>query len=478
MPLFLYNSLTRQKELFKPIRDPEVKMYTCGPTVYDYAHIGNMSAYLMADTLRRVLEYLGYRVTLIQNITDVGHLVSDADTGEDKMEKAATREKKDPLEIARFYEKAFLEDTARLNVLPATKYVRATEHITEMIELIKTLEQKGYTYQSDEAVYFDTAKFSTYGQHLNRQSPDEMLAGASVEVDPHKKQPFDFVLWFKRVGKHAQHIMHWPSPWGEGFPGWHIECSAMSMQYLGPRLDIHTGGEDHLLPHHECEIAQSEAATGKKFVNFWVHKKHIFMEGEKMSKSKGNTLTLQNLIDKGYSPREVRYLLISAHYRQQANFTFKGLDQARETLKSLDRFIQTLTELNPTSNTISPEFNNRLQQLNNAFIEAISDDLNLSEALGKIFEFIKENNSRTTDKTLSPAEAHHILELFKNFNQVLGVLEFSFNQTLPADIQTLITARDHARAEKNWAESDHLREELIQHGYEVSDTPTGTKVRK
>jgi len=272
--------------------------------------------------------------------------------------------------------------------------------------------------------------------------------------------------------------MHWPSPWGEGFPGWHIECSAMSMQYLGPRLDIHTGGEDHLLPHHECEIAQSEAATGKKFVNFWVHKKHIFMEGEKMSKSKGNTLTLQNLIDKGYSPREVRYLLISAHYRQQANFTFKGLDQARETLKSLDRFIQTLTELNPTSNTISPEFNNRLQQLNNAFIEAISDDLNLSEALGKIFEFIKENNSRTTDKTLSPAEAHHILELFKNFNQVLGVLEFSFNQTLPADIQTLITARDHARAEKNWAESDHLREELIQHGYEVSDTPTGTKVRK
>jgi cysteinyl-tRNA synthetase len=331
MDLELFNTLSRTKEKFVPMKEGEAGIYTCGPTVYNYAHIGNLRAYVFADVLRRVLEFNGYNVKQIINITDVGHLTSDEDEGEDKLEKGAKREGKSVAEIAKFYEDDFLNDLKRLNIEPASNYPKATENIAEMIEIIKKLQEKGFTYTAGGNVYFDTTKFADYGKMAKLNLDPEALK-SRVEADPNKRNPFDFVLWFTNY-KYDNHEMLWDSPWGKGFPGWHIECSAMATKYLGEHFDIHTGGIDHIPVHHTNEIAQSEAAFGHKWVNFWLHNDFLIeKEGTKMAKSEGEFLRLQTIIDKGYSPLDFRYYLLTGHYRSKLQFSWEALDNAKNSI--------------------------------------------------------------------------------------------------------------------------------------------------
>ena len=396
MSLKLYNTMSNKLEDFVPQEAGKVKMYSCGPTVYDFAHIGNFRSFLCSDLLRRYMEYKGWDVHHVMNITDVGHLLDDADEGEDKLETQAKKEKKDPWQIAEFYTKAFFDAADTLRMQRAHEHPKATDFIKQMIAIIENLIKKEVAYEVNGNVYYSIEKFSGYGK-LSGNTLDNLDAGARVEVNHEKRHPMDFALW-----KHdPKHIMKWPSPWSEGFPGWHIECSAMSMNYLGQTLDLHTGGEDNIFPHHECEIAQSEAHTGKPFSKYWFHTRYLLVEGEKMSKSKGNFYTPNDLIEKGYSADSIRYSLISSHYRQNMNFTLGGLDAAATALERIQNFSQSLKEIaspapqslndshSEQSDAISPHVSDILKKAKEEFDTSLDDDLNISGGLAALFDMIK-----------------------------------------------------------------------------------------
>jgi len=469
--LRFYNSLTRKEELFSPLHTPNVTMYNCGPTVYHYAHLGNFRSYVFADLLRRFLEYKGYKVKQVMNITDVGHMTSDFDHGDDKMEVAARREKKSPAQIADFYERAFFEDIERLNIRQAWKYPRATKHIPEMIALVEKLVEKGYAYVSNRSVYYDVTTFGNYGD-LSGNTLTQLRAGARIEVNPDKRNPWDFALWIHD----PRHRIYWQSPWNDhGYPGWHLECSVMSMKYLGETLDIHTGGEDNKFPHHECEIAQSEAATGNKFVRYWLHVKHLIVEGRKMSKSKGNFYTLRDLLSGGKNPRAIRYLLLSTHYRQQSNFTSDGIEAAQNAIDRLDQFMAAMRSCRSASGAIHNQVSNFIVETRRRFEDALDDDLNISQGLAAIHNFITEINKITVNRTEASEVANLILEL----DQVLGLgLEKPTEKiALPEGIEELIQEREDARRVEDFAKADQIRQELAEKGILLEDTSEGPRVK-
>jgi len=463
--LFLYNTLTRKKEIFKPLKKDFVRLYDCGPTVYFYAHIGNMWRYLVSDFLRRILEYNGYRVRQVMNITDVGHLTKDdllaADTGEDKMEVTAKKEGKTVEQIAKFYTKAYFEDRRALNILDPTVVAKATEHIKPMIALIKKLEKKGYVYHLPDRLCFDISKFKNYGQ-LSGKNLKALRAGARLEPIPGKKSPYDFSLWIKD----KKHLMKWDSPWGVGYPGWHIECSAMSMEYLGPELDIHTGGEDNVFPHHENEIAQSEAATGRKFVRFWVHVRFNLVEGEKMSKSKGNLYLLSDLLKKGFDPLAYRYLCLTNHYRKPLNFSFAALASAQKALDKIRRLVDSWQK-----SRSGKRDRRREKHYKNKFLLAVNDDLGVPRGLAVFWRALKDKKLPEKSK----------LELALDFDQVLGLGLGELKAKavkIPQKIRELVKKRESLRAKGRWREADKLRREVEKAGFILEDTAKGTKISR
>lgn len=473
--MLLYNTLTRKKEEFKPLQEGAVGMYNCGPTVYNYAHIGNLRAYVFADILRRTLEYRGYKVNQVVNITDVGHLVSDADEGEDKMEKGARLSGKTAREIAEFYTAAFFEDLEKLNIEKATMYPKATDHISEQIALIQKLEEKGFTYKTSDGIYFDTEKFPQYGElaGLNIEGQQE---GARVEVNPEKRNSSDFALWkFSGDEKRQQ---EWPSPWGVGFPGWHIECSAMSMKYLGETFDIHTGGIDHIPVHHTNEIAQSECATGKKFVNYWLHSGFVTTQDGKggtcgkMAKSEGNFIRLISLEEQGISPLAYRYWLLTAHYKKTINFTWETLEGAQVALIKLHEIFRTLE-----GNGAEADAGYLAR-----FTEALDDDLDTPKAIALLWELVKDANIKNKKATL--LEFDKVLGLGLSLpKDKLETLQIIVHDNISAEdvpilVQNLLMEREIARTKKNWEKSDALRDEIARMGYKVIDTDTGTQVKK
>lgn len=456
MKIKLYNTLTKKKEEFKPLKSDYVRQYDCGPTVYMFAHIGNMWRYLISDLLRRTLEYNGYRVKQVMNITDVGHLTEDdlaADTGLDKMEIAAKKEKKTPEKIAAFYTKAFFKDLQELNILRPHVLPKATEHIKTMIEIIKKLEKKGYAYWAGKKYFvYDISKFKNYGK-LSGKKLTELESGTRLEPVPEKRSPFDFALWIKD----PKHLMHWNSPWGIGYPGWHIECSAMSMKCLGPTLDIHTGGEDNVFPHHENEIAQSEAATGKKFARFWLHVRHSLVGGAKMSKSKGNFYILQDLIGKGYDPLAFRYLCLAVHYQKNLNFTWESLKAAQ---KALNKLRQQVAQWKEGKKGCS-EFERK-------FLKAINDDLNLPQALAITWDLLKSNHPDSAKKT----------SLLK-FDRVLGLKLSSYRAIEPpVKVKKLAREREELRKQKKWQEADRIRKKVEKLGWQIEDTAKGSILKQ
>lgn len=471
--LKLYNTLTKRKEEFQPIHKGKVSIYTCGPTVYDYAHIGNLRAYTASDVLRRYLEYLGYVVRQIKNITDVGHLTADdiaqADTGEDKMLKASKREKKTPEEIAKFYETAFRQDEKAMNILPAHYFPRATAHIPQMIKMIEILIEKGHAYEKNGNVFYDVTSFPDYGK-LSGNTLDNLKVGARLEEHPDKKHPWDFALWLKADPKH---ILQWDSPWSRGYPGWHIECSAMSIEYLGDTLDIHTGGEDHIFPHHEAEIAQSESTTGKKFSNFWFHNRFLLVEGEKMSKSKGNFYKLQDIIDKGFEPMHLRLFYLSSHYRKQADFSWPALDQAKANYERIAEWIGKLTEISKPTKAASAD-SGMIKQ----FDSAMDDDLNTPLALAALYNFITETNKEITKHKLDSREAAEALATFEKMNKVFGLRFPEKEIKIPENIKSLAVARLEARKNKDFQKADELRKNIEKKGFEIEDLDGGYKIKK
>lgn len=458
MSLVVYNTLTRQKEKFFPlVNDQQVGMYTCGPTVYNYAHIGNMRTYIFSDLLRRVLEYRGFTIKHVLNITDVGHLLSDADEGEDRMVKSAKETGKTPWEIAEHFTEVFLEDIAKLNILRPTIICSATEHIQEMIDFVKVLLEKGYAYQVQDGIYFDISKLEDYGQ-LSRINLEEQKAGARVDVNLEKRHPADFALW-KRA--EPNHIMQWESPWGMGYPGWHIECSAMSIKYLGRHFELHTGGIDHIPIHHENEIAQNRGYTDENVVKYWMHGEFLQVDGGKMSKSLGNVWTIADLASRGFTVLAFRYMCLNAHYRKTMNFTWEGLESADTALKRLriniDKFRsaqESLTERAP------------LEVYHQRFQKAIDDDLNIPEALGILWELVRN------PEIVSPEAYQLILEMDQIFGLDLAT-EIEKQQQLSAELMNLLKQREKARADKDWARSDALRDELRVQGIIVQDTKDG-----
>jgi cysteinyl-tRNA synthetase len=458
MPLRIYNTKSRTIEEFIPIKADVVSMYTCGPTVYDYTHIGHMRKYIGDDILRRTLSLLGYNVRHVMNITDVGHLTDDGDTGEDKFEKGARKEGKTVWDIANFYTEYFHTTMQAVNVLPPDIECRATDHIAQMITLVQKLIEKGYAYETDTAVYFDVLKDPTYGE-LSKQKIDEKTVASreDIVVDSNKKHPADFVLWFKRVGNHKDHTMHWPSPWGDGFPGWHIECSAMSMEYLGETIDIHTGGIDHIPVHHENEIAQSECATGKDFVHYWVHHDFLLVDGEKMSKSKNNFYTIDDIVSHSINPLAARILFMQTNYRKSLNFTWESLQAAEVVLKKLQKFASKINIIGEVSEIYK-----------DAFIRALGDDLNTAKALSITLEVLNHTELSQEDKWAT------ILV----FDTVLGLNLASVPKfTITEEAQELIKKRDEARINKDYTTSDEMRVKLETLGYEVLDTAEGTKLQ-
>ena len=461
MKLKFYNTLTKQKEEFTPLKDNEVRIYTCGPTVYSYAHIGNFRAYVFMDTLRRVLKYNGYKLKHVMNITDVGHLESDADDGEDKMVKAARKENKNPYEIAEYYTKIFLNDMDKLNIQRPEIICKATDHINEMISFIKEIMDNGYAYETSKGIYFDISKLDKYPVLSNRKV-DEQIAGARVEVDSEKRNPYDFALWIKAP---KEHIMKWESPWGLCYPGWHIECSAMGRKYLGDVFDIHTGGIDHIPTHHENEIAQSKGATGKIPAKFWMHCEFLTVDGGKMSKSLGNTYTLDVLEQKEIEPLAYKLLCFTSHYRNKLNFTFDVAMASQVALRRLkEGYIKHLNSTDDVDDKLINEYKEK-------FLEAINDDLNMPMAMSVVWEVIK-----------NPVKSKKLADLLLQFDNVLG-LEIDkpcmvFKTEIPQNVLELVEKRKQARLEKNWAESDKLRDEIKKLGYNVKDLPTGTEIEK
>ncbi len=468
----LYNTLSRDIEDFVPLNGKKVGIYACGPTVYDYTHIGHIRKYVMDDCLVRLLRYLGYQVTHVMNITDVGHLTSDADTGEDKIEKGAQREGKSAREIARFYEQYFFATMDKVLVRRPDVVSRATEHIKEQIDLIARLEARGYTYKIADGVYFDATKFPEYGRLANIR-PEELRVGARVVMVEGKKHPTDFALW-KLTPPGITRQMEWDSPWGKGFPGWHIECSAMSMRYLGETFEIHTGGIDHIPVHHTNEIAQSEAATGKQFVKYWVHHNFVQVEGQKMSKSLGNFITLDEVVKRGFSPLALRFLFLQTHYRQETNFTWGALKGAQKALDELNEHVKTMRiQIHMTERvTLSKEKLKRVNELRKSFKDTMRFDLNTPRAVGIIWEMVKSN--------LPTADKYDLLMIV---NEILGlgfelIAERQMEEALPPDIKALVIARSEARHEGKYLEGDILRKKIESQGYKVEDSTSGTQVKK
>ena len=462
--LFLYNSLTRKKQEFKPIKKGAVGLYTCGPTVYNYAHIGNLRSYIFEDILKRVLLYNGYKVKHVINITDVGHLTGDMDMGEDKLEVGAKREGKSARAIAEFYTNAFKKDIKKLNILEPDVWCKATDYIKEQIDLIKALEKKGYTYKTSDGIYYDTAKFKNYNK-LSHLPLEKLKEGARVEKNLEKKNPTDFALW-KFSPKDVKRQQEWPSPWGVGFPGWHIECSAMSLAILKDQLDIHCGGIDHINVHHTNEIAQSEAATGKKFFNFWLHNAFLNIAGgKKMAKSEENFLTLENaLIKKGINPLAFRFAALGTHYRKPMEYSEEGIRAAGNGLKHLGNQMRDLTPALSLARrgSINADFKKK-------FLEAINDDLNMPQALAVAQEVLK---SKLADKEK--------LAAVLDFDKVLGLNLASAlkEKKLPAQVEKLAEARQAARNKKDFSKSDKLRKKIEKLGYLVEDTKDGQRVIK
>ena len=454
----IYNTLTRDKEEFTPIDKNEVRMYSCGPTVYNYAHIGNLRAYLFMDSLRRVLKYNGYKLKHVMNITDVGHMTSDADEGEDKMMKAARRENKSPYEIADFYMKAFLEDIDKLNIDRPEIIARATEHIDVMEEYVKKIIENGYTYSTDDTVYFDTSKLDKYGVLSNRKVEDQK-AGARVEFDTGKKNISDFALWIRAP---KEHIMQWDSFFGMSYPGWHLECSAMGYKYLGDHFDIHTGGIDHIPIHHENEIAQSKGFSGKQPVNYWMHCNFLLVNGEKMSKSLNNLYTLDDLQEKGYEPLVYKMFNFTSNYRSQINFTWEAMDSAKTALARLrEGYLKHSEGTESVSSDVIKDYENK-------FLDAVNDDLNMPMAMSVVWDIVR-----------NPIKSKDFQKLLLKFDEVLGLDLENYKPEevkLPEEIQKLVDLRNEARKNKDWAESDRLRDELVQKGYTVKDTKEGTVV--
>lgn len=457
MSLRVYNTLTRDKEEFVPIKDEKVGLYSCGPTVYNYAHIGNLRAYVFADLLKRVMRFDGFEVKHVMNITDVGHLLSDADEGEDKMAKTARETGKTPWEIAAFYTEVFFNDCAKLNIIRPEIVCKATEHIQEMIDFVKVLIEKGYAYETSDGIYYDITKLPDYGR-LSRINLEEQMAGARVEVNEEKRHPADFALWKKAD---PNHIMQWESPWGMGYPGWHIECSAMSIKYLGRRFDVHTGGIDHIPIHHENEIAQNKGYTDDDVVNYWMHSEFLQVDGGKMSKSLGNTWTIGDLEKRGYDALAYRYMCLNAHYGKTMNFTWDGMDSAQTAYTRLRTNVEKFREA-----TNHLERMDILDQYQERFEQAINDDLNVPEALGVLWELVR--NQDVVSK-----EAY---DLILEFDRIFGLSldqEIEKTQELPAELMQLIEERKEARANKNWARSDELRDLLKEKGVLVKDTKEG-----
>lgn len=472
--LRLYNTFTKNEEDFVLIESGKVRMYTCGPTVYGRPHIGNYSSFLMADLLRRWLEVSGYEVRHVKNITDVGHLVADQDHGEDKIEQQAKREKLDPLAIARKYTEQYLEDERALNILEPFARPKATETIPEMIAIIEELVRLGHAYETEDGVYFAVTSFPEYGK-LSGNTLENLSAGARVEIKEAKKHPADFALWKKTVGENAKHILRWPSPWGEGFPGWHIECSAMAKKLLGEQLDIHTGGEDNIFPHHESEIAQSEASGPRPFVRVWLHKRRIDMGKEKMSKSLGNVLHLQDIVEKGFDPLDLRYYLLSVHYRTQLKFTWKGMEDAR---KARHKILEWFNEVQGFSHKERESGDMHLKQIESfhtQFIAAMNSDLNTPAALAAVFEAMAwyRNNVPFSGKEFLAWG-----QFIDAVRHTFGCFEETHDEPLPDDIRKLIAERDAARAQKNFAEADRLRKEIAKRGFVIDDTEEGSRVRR
>jgi len=458
--------MTRNKEEIIPANKNKVGMYTCGPTVYNYAHIGNLRTYIFEDALKKSLEYVGYKDKHVMNVTDVGHLQSDGDEGEDKMALGASREHKTVWEIAKFYEDAFFEDCKKLNVKKPTVVCRATEHIEDMIKFVQKLEERGYTYESNGNVYFEIDKFEDYTKLANL-SIDELEAGSRIEIDPNKKNPLDFVLWFTN-SKFSNQIMQWDSPWGRGFPGWHLECSTMSIKYLGENIDIHCGGIDHIPVHHTNEIAQSEAALGHKWVNYWVHGEFLVLDGGKMSKSSGDFLTVSKLEEEGFNPLDYRYFCLQSKYRKQLVFSFESLKDAQNGYKALKKKIGTiLTNIDETNN-INKELISGYQE---KFKTQISDDLNIANAFTVLNEVIKDGELNNKEK------AFLIEDFDKVFSLNLMTIEKEAIEVDEKLINHLIEERNIARKEKNYKRSDEIRAQLLEMNIEVLDSKEGTSWR-
>lgn len=466
MSLKLYNTLTKQKEEFKPLEGNEVRIYSCGPTVYSFAHIGNFRAYIFMDNLRRVLQANGYTLKHVMNITDVGHLESDADEGEDKMEKAAKKENKDPYEIAAFYTDIFFRDMGRLNIQRPEIIAKATDHIKDMIEFVKILVEKGYVYETSRALYFDISKLDKYPVLSNRNL-DDQIAGARVDVDPEKKNPYDFAVWIKAP---ENHIMKWESPWGLSYPGWHLECSAMGKKYLGKEFDIHTGGVDHIPTHHENEIAQSKGCTGHIPAKRWMHVEFLQVDGGKMSKSLGNTYTLDQLQEKGIEPLAYKLFCYTAHYRTKLNFTF---DSAISSQKALNRLRESyLLHLESEDNNVEKE---KIEEYRKRFMDAVNDDLNMPLAMGIVWEVARNE-----------IKSKQYAKLLIEFDKILGLdiehskdyLEKEEKIELPEEIKSLVEQRKQTRENKDWAESDRIRDLLKERGYVVKDTKEGQVIEK
>lgn len=458
MEIYFYNTLTHTKEKFNPINKEEVRIYSCGPTVYKDATIGNMRTNIFQDTLRRTLEYNGFKVKQAMNITDVGHLVSDGDEGEDKMIKSARQEGKEPLEIANYYTKLFFKDLENLNIETPEIICRATDNIGDMLKAVEDLVKKGYAYETSSAIYFDISKLDKY-PILSNLDIENQKAGARVEVDKEKRNPHDFAVWIKAP---ENHLMKWDSPWGPSYPGWHIECSVMSKKYLGEVFDIHTGGIDLIPTHHENEIAQSKGMCGKVPANYWMHGEFLLINGGKMSKSLGNVYLLQDIIDKGYEPLVYKLFCYSIQYRKKLNFTWEGMDSAKTSLDRLrDSYQKHLNGTDEIDEVI-------LEKYKNAFNEAINDDLNMPVAMSVVWELAKR-----------PEKSKKISQLLKDFDRVLGLkIDEYKKQDIPSEIKELLKLREEARKNKNWAESDKLRDIIKDKGYLVKDSKEGQTIEK
>lgn len=461
MDIYFYNTLTRKKEVFKPIDEKQVKIYSCGPTVYKDATIGNMRTNIFQDVLRRVLRYNGYTLKHAMNITDVGHLVSDGDEGEDKMLKSAREEKKTPMEIAKYYTNLFFQDLELLNIETPEIVCKATDHIKEMLEYVQKLVEKGYAYETSTAIYFDIAKLDQY-PILSNVNLEEQKAGARVDVDVEKRSPYDFALWIKAP---KNHLMKWDSPWGPSYPGWHIECSAMGQKYLGEQFDIHTGGIDLIPTHHENEIAQSKGNCGKIPANYWMHGEYLLINGGKMSKSLGNVYLMKDLIEKGYDPLVYRLFSFSCHYKNKLNFTWEGMESTAKSLERLKNGYQ-LHLLGKDEVEDS-----KVHEVETRFHKAINDDLNMPLALGAVWEVIKQEKK-------SPKWA----DLLVKFDTVLGLkIEEPIKkqeEEIPQEILDLLEQRKQARENKDWAKSDELRDLIQNKGYEIKDTKEGIEIHK